>query len=105
MLAQLMRARQDAPTLVAKLKKCPGFSDRALGDRITIVDSEMDLASTDFWITAIAWSYSSRGGYTQELEAYRVSDLFPHADTSPGYLVLGVNKLGSADALRGRVFF
>jgi hypothetical protein len=105
MLAQLMRARQDAPTLVAKLKKCPGFSDRALGDRITIVDAEMDLASTPFYVTAISWSYSSRGGYTQELEAYRVSDLFPHADTSPGYLVLGVNKLGSADALRGRVFF
>jgi hypothetical protein len=90
---------------VAKLKKCPGFSERALGDRVTIIDAEMDLASTDFWITAIAWSYSSRGGYTQDIDAVRTSDMAPHADTSPGYFVINVNRLGSADGLRGRVFF
>jgi hypothetical protein len=90
---------------VAKLKKCPGFSDRALGDRITIVDAEMDLASTPFYVTAISWSYSSRGGYTQDIDAVRTSDMAPHADTSPGYFIIGTNKLGSADSARGRVFF
>ena len=104
MLAQLMRARQDAPTLVAKMKKCPGFSTRALGDRVTITDAELDLAATAFWITAISWSYSSKG-YLQDIDAVRCSDMYPHSETSPGYFILGTNRLGSADALRARVFF
>ena len=104
MLAQLMRARQDAPTLVAKMKKCSGFSARTLGDRITITDDELDLAATQFYITNISWSYSAKG-YIQELDCIRCSDMFPHESTSPGYFQIGVSKLGAADALRGRVFF
>jgi hypothetical protein len=104
MLAQLMRARQDAPTLVARLKGCPGQPLRSLGDRITIADSELSLSATDFFIIGISWSYSAKG-FLQDIDAIRTTDIAPHVDASPGYFVIGTNKLGAADVLRGRLFF
>lgn len=103
-LLDFIQSRQYLPSLQAKLRGCPGIASRKIGDRITITDSELYLSATDFWVTAISWSYSSRG-YVQELEAYRCTDLFPYVGASPGYFIIGTNKLGAADALRGRVFF
>lgn len=100
--------RQETPTLVAKLRGCPGVPQRRLGDRITVADSELNLSSTDFYITAVTWQYGT-AGYRQDIEAARCSDLFAYAGggVSGGYFVLGTgnNTLGSASSKPGKLFY
>jgi hypothetical protein len=99
-----IKNRMYLPTMTIKLKGCAGDPYREIGDRITVSDSEISLSSTDFFVTGINWTYSSRG-YIQEIEAVRCTDLYPHLGETPTYFIIGTNKLGSADALRGRCFF
>lgn len=89
-----MADRQELPTLVAKLRGCPGVPARTLGDRITVTDSEVSLSSTAFWITGLSWSYGA-AGYRQDIEGVRCSDLFPLA-SSPGYFIIGTDTLGGS---------
>lgn len=100
--------RQESPTLVAKLRGCPGVPQRRLGDRITIADSELSLSSTDFYVTSVTWQYGT-AGYRQDIEAARCSDLFAYAGggVSGGYFVLGAgnNTLGAASSKPGKLFY
>ncbi len=104
MLLDFIRNRQVLPTLTAKMKGCPGNNYRKIGDRVTITDSEVSLTATDFWVTSLSWTYSSKG-YFQEIEGARCTDLYPHVDAAPGYFIIGTNVLGSAETFRGRCFF
>lgn len=92
-LKAFMGDRQELPTLVAKLRGCPGNPSRRLGDRITVTDSELSLSATDFYITAISWAYGANRPYTQDIECVRCSDIFPLA-SSPGYFIIGSSTLG-----------
>lgn len=99
-LKAMMADRQETPPLFARMGGCPGNPLRVIGDRITITDSELSLSATDFYITSVAWAYDSRGGYRQDLEAVRCSDIFTYGD-SPGYFILDTSTMGSTK----KVFF
>lgn len=92
-LKAFMADRQEVPPLFAKMGGCPGNPLRVIGDRVTVTDSELSLSATDFWIIAVSWRYD-RGGFVQEFELVRCSDMYTYAD-SPGYFIVGTSTLGS----------
>lgn len=108
MLKAFLADRQEAPTLVAKLRGCPGVAQRRVGDRITITDSELSLSATDFYVTSVTWQYGT-AGYRQDIEAARCSDLYAYAGgaVSGGYFVIGAgnNTLGAASSKPGKLFY
>lgn len=103
-LKSMLADRMENPPLFAKLGGCPGNPLRVIGDRVTITDSELSLSATAFWIVAVNWRYD-RGGYIQDFELVRCADMYPYADASPGYFVVGTNKLGASDPARARLFY
>ena len=103
-LAEFLRDRHEAPRLFFNVTDYRGGPERRLGDRITLNDSEIMSAGRDAFILAIDWSFGG-GRFKQNLVCLDSTDLFEFADTTPGYFVVGVNKLGAADALRGHVFY
>lgn len=104
-LAQFVLDRQEEPTLFYLVEGVQGDPERRLGDRVTVNDSEQMDSARDAIVIGIDWSYSAQGGFKQTLMAVDVAGLYPYIGASPGYFVLGTNKLGAADALRGRVFY
>lgn len=103
MLAQFLLHRQEYPRLVWTLSGCPGKATRRPGDRITVNDTSMMSAGRAAIITGIRWRYGDT--FVQDIEAIDAANLYPYAGATPGYFVVGTNKLGAADALRGRVFY
>jgi hypothetical protein len=69
-----------------------------LSDRITITDANTLTSSTAAIVTAITWSLSFAGGFTQDIEAVQVSNLYPNTGN---YFIVGTHALGSSR----RVFF
>lgn len=96
-LKSFLNGRQETPTLKMVMRGAPGEPRRAVGDRITVEDAELSLSATDFFITALSWSYSSRG-FKMDIEGVRASDLYPYIDD---YFFLGTSTLNGGD----RVFF
>lgn len=94
-LKAFMADRQEVPPLFAKLSGCSGNPLRVIGDRITVTDSELSLSATDFYITAVSFRYDARGGFVQDFEAVRCSDIHPLA-SSPGYFIIGSSTLDSS---------
>lgn len=104
-LAQFVLDRQEEPALFYLVEGVQGDPERRLGDRITVNDSEQMDAARDAIVIGIDWAYSAQSGFRQSLMAVDVAGLYPYIDASPGYFVLGTNKLGAADAARGRLFY
>lgn len=104
-LAQFVLDRQEEPALFYLIEGVQGDPERRLGDRITINDTEQMDSARDALVIGIDWAYSAQGGFRQSLMAVDVAGLYPYVDASPSYFVLGTNKLGAADAARGRVFY
>jgi hypothetical protein len=105
--AEFLLARQEAPTLYALVEGAPGVPDRDLGDLITINDPEQMDAADTFFVVAIDWSISVRGGYRQTLTTVRRGDVFEYAaaGVDAGYFKLGTSKLGAASTPKGRLFW
>jgi hypothetical protein len=61
-------------------------------------------ASRDALIIEIRWRLD-KTGFAQDLELIDAANLYPYQSTTPGYFVLGTNKLGTTDALKARLFF
>lgn len=93
-LKAFMADRQETPPLFAKMGGCPGNPLRVIGDRVTVTDSELSLSATDFFIIATSFRYD-RGGFVQDFELVRCSDMYTYAD-SPGYFIVGTSTLGSS---------
>jgi len=78
-----------------------------LGAPVYIYDTLMGMSTTAHqahgFITARQWT-ANAAGYGETLEYVDREGLFAYALTTPGYFVIGTNKLGTADAARGRVF-
>lgn len=104
MIANFLMRQAENPRLSYKISGCLGKPIRRLGDRITINDTTIMSASRDALITEIRWRLD-KTGFNQDIEAIDAANLYPYQSTTPGYFVIGTNKLGAADALRGRVLF
>jgi hypothetical protein len=77
-----------------------------MGQRVTINETGLGMsAARDGHIIGRQWS-AGAGGYVEILDVIDRATLFPFIDASPaGYFIIGTNKLGTSDALRGRVFY
>lgn len=100
-LVRFLRDRHQLPRLFATVSGTSGRPQRRLGDRITINDTDAMSAAWEVFIIGINWRYSS-AGFVNDLEIM-AADVFD--DTNPPYFRLGVNHLGSAAALRGKLFY
>jgi len=103
-LAEFVLGRQELPPLMYLLSGVPGNPERRIGDRITIDDNELMDSARSAYIVGIDWSYG-RNGFRQNITAIDAAGLYPYIGASPGYFIIGTNKLGAADALRGRLFY
>ena len=105
-LAEFLRDRHETPRLMFHLAGVPGVPARRLGDRLTVNDSVVMSAARDGFVTEIAWRLSEQG-FFQDLALLDATSLYPYADTSPGYFVIGTNKIGDeiGSTLPGRVFY
>ena len=97
-LAQFMLNRLEYPRVTMLLSGAHGVPALRLSDKITVTDASTLTSSTAAIVTAIAWSLSFRGGFTQEIEAVQVSSLYPNTGN---YFIVGTHALGSSR----RVFF
>jgi hypothetical protein len=79
-----------------------------LGDPVYIYDTLMGMSSNTHeahgYVTARQWT-ATAAGYGETIEYVDREGLFDYALTTPGYFVIGTNKLGAADAARGRLFY
>lgn len=103
-LSKFLKDRQELPRLFYRLAGCPGVASRRLGDRVTINDSSVMSSSRDAFLIGIRWRLSDKG-FEQDLDAVDAENMYPYQSSSPSYFVTGTNKLGAADAARGRVFY
>lgn len=97
-LAQFMLRRLERPRVTMRLAQCAGVPALRLSDRITVTDANTLSSSQAAIVTAITWSLSLRGGFTQDIEAVQVANLYPNTGN---YFVVGTHALGSSR----RVFF
>lgn len=103
-LANFLLARHETPRMFYTMRGLLGKATRLPGQRITIDDDNVMASPRDAFIISVNWRYSA-SGYTQDIECVDATGLFPYQDTTPGYFKVGTNKLGAADALKGRVFY
>lgn len=94
-LAQFVLDRQETPPLFVVLEGCQGNPQLDLGWRITVDDDELMTADDDFFVVAIDWVYTLRGGFRQSITGIRCSDVFAYA--AADYFVLGTSTLGGGD--------
>lgn len=104
MIAQFLLDRYERPRLAYKLSGMPGNPVRIPGDRVTINDASVMSSSRAAIVIGLMWRYGEMS-YTMDLEAVDAASLYPYLGASPGYFVIGTNRLGAADALRGRCFY
>lgn len=104
MIAQFLLDRYERPCLVYKLRGMPGDPVRIPGDRVTINDASAMSSPRDAIVTGVTWRYGEMS-YAMDIEAVDAVSLYPFLGASPGYFVIGTNRLGAADALRGRCFY
>ena len=97
-LAQFMLRRLEYPRVTLLLSGAHGVPALRLSDRITVTDASTLSSSQAAIVTAINWSLSFRGGFTQNIEAIQVSNLYPNTGN---YFIVGTHALGSSR----RVFF
>ena len=97
-LAQFMLRRLEYPRVTLTLSGCPGVSALRLSDRITVTDASTMSSSVYAIVTGINWMLSFRGGFTQNIDAIQVSNLYPNTGN---YFVVGTHALGSSR----KVFF
>lgn len=98
MLRDFLSERQETPSLIVRLGGCPGDPTLRLGDRVTVEDSSLYLTSTDFYLIGITWRYTARGGYIQDLEGIRCTDLYPAVD-DPGYFILDTHEIAGDEVV------
>lgn len=104
MLAQFLLDRHESARLFYAITGCLGNPARRPGDRITVNDPSVMSAGREAMVTEVRWRFSGMA-YGMDIVAADAASLFKYAGASPGYFWVGTNKLGSADALRGRVFY
>jgi hypothetical protein len=106
MLAEFLRDWHERPRLFFQVDGVPGAAGRRLGDRLTINDSSVMSASRAGFVIAVNWSLGVTG-FRQGYELVDATSLYPYADTTPGYFVIGTNKLGDeiGSTLPGRLFY
>lgn len=104
MLAQLILDRHEYPRLTYRLTGVPGNAARRPGDRITVNDSSVMSSGREAIITGVSWRYGGQV-YTMDITAIDAANIYKYLGASPGYFKVGTNKLGAADALRGRCFY
>jgi len=104
-LAAFVLGRQEVPALYYDIKGAPGNPDLDLFQRVTIDDPETMDDPRDAFIIGLRWQYGPDVGFRQDIEAIDTAALYPYIDASPSYFRLSVNKLGSSDPGRGRIFY
>lgn len=100
MLAAMLCDWQDTPRLVFQLQGCPGKPTRALGQRITIGDSNSLSSNRDAFITGLSWRYGVEG-FLQDIEAVDATNYYPET----AYFVIGTNVLGASGAGTAPIFY
>ena len=99
MVADFLLARFKEPVQRISLRGVPARPWLEVGDRITVTETLTDLAD-DYFIVTITWTYSPGGGYMQNIEAIRCSDLFEYDD----WFIIGTSVYGMV-AGQGRLFW
>lgn len=101
-LADFLKDRQQSPSLFVRVQGTKGDPALRLGDRVTITDTNTMTNNVDIQLTRINWKYGD-SSFSQDLIGVDASDLFTY--TAAEYFTIGTNKLGSTDALKGRLFY
>lgn len=104
MLAQFLLDRYELPTAVYELNGVPGNPLRVPGDRIRVQDVSSMSAARDAIVLRVSWTFSDMA-YVQNLTAIDAANLYEYLGATPGYFIIGTNKLGASDPLRGRIFY
>lgn len=104
-IAELVLNAQQLPTSVFKVRDLVYDSALELLDIITIFDNQISSSAVDIILTKLEYGYSAESGARVNVEGIETTNLYPYLDTSPGYFILGTNKLGSSDALKARLFY
>jgi len=104
MIAEYLMRQSEYPRITYKVGGALGVPGRRLSDKVTLNDASLMSGSTTAIITGIRWRLDNKG-FKQDLTLIDSANLYPYQSTSPGYFVVNTNKLGSADGLRGRLFF
>lgn len=89
-LAQVVLDYSKLPKAAISLAAVTGKATRRVGQRVRITDPDAYPSGTDAIILGLRWRYDA-SGFTQDVEAVDVDDLFP---LEP-YFVIGTNTLGA----------
>ena len=103
-IAEYLMRQAEKPRITYRCFGVLGNPQRRLSDMVTLNDASLMSSSRSALISSVRWKLDGKG-YKQDLILIDKTDLYPYQSTSPGYFVIGTNKLGSADASRGRLFF
>ena len=106
MLAEFLRDWHERPRLFFQVDGIPGAAGRRLGDRLTVNDTSVMSAARDGFVLSVNWTLGA-SGFRQGYELVDATSLYPYADTTPGYFIIGTNKLGTeiTSTLPGRLFY
>lgn len=104
-IAEMILKAQQLPSATLKVRDFIYTSPLELLDIVTIFDNRISTTSPKIIITKLEYGYSAESGARVNLEGIETANLYPYLDTSPGYFILGTNKLGSTDALKARLFY
>jgi hypothetical protein len=92
-VAEFLRDVHQTPRLFYNVTGAQGLPSRALGDRITISDSETMSASRDAYIVGLQWSFGAQG-FWQDIELVDAAGTFQY--TLDEYFIISTDTLGSA---------
>lgn len=92
-IAEFLRDVHQTPRLFYSVTGLQGTALRALGERITINDTEVMSASRDAFITSVNWAFTP-GGFWQDVELVDAADVYQH--TLGEYFVIGTDQLGGS---------
>lgn len=105
-VAEFLRDRYELPRLSFRVSGVAGDPAQRLGDRLTLSDADLMTTDRDGIITAITWRLTD-AGFRHDFELIDATSLYPYMDTTPGYFIIGTNKLGDGgtSSLPGRLFY
>lgn len=104
-IAEMVLSAQQIPSATFKIRDIVYNGPIELLDIITIFDGRISTYNPDIIITKIEYGFSAESGVRVNLEGIDTTNLYPYLNSSPGYFILGTNKLGSTDALKARLFY
>ena len=104
-IADMVLNAQQLPSATFKVRDFVYDGALELLDIITIFDNRISTSAVDIIISKLEYGYSAESGARVNIEGIETTNLYPYLNTSPGYFILGTNKLGSTDALKARLFY